>query len=145
MATLLLLCIREMHVSLLSHVMKCWDAMLLAHLPTPCILYLQVCHVRNIHGRSLADIRVAARALERIPSLYPQLDASGLLQKGLPEPKQVHPYTLLVLHSSTASSDSASFPALSSPVELCWVRGLYRDFLTYNMQRRRCADCFWSQ
>ncbi|CAK0770761.1 hypothetical protein CVIRNUC_003799 [Coccomyxa viridis] len=48
----------------------------------------KVCHVRNIHGRSLADIKAAARMLERIPALYPQLDASGLLQKGLPERKQ---------------------------------------------------------
>ena len=61
-----------------------------------------MCHARNAHGRSLADIRAAARALERIPSLYPQLDASGLLQKGLPEAKQVRPLTFILLHSRTA-------------------------------------------
>ena len=62
-----------------------------------------MCHVRNIHGRSLADIKAAARALERIPSLYPQLDASGLLQERLTEQKQACPPTLLLLHSRTAS------------------------------------------
>lgn len=71
----------------------------------------QVCHARNIHGRSAADIKAAARALERIPSLYPQLDASGLLQKGPPEQKQACLLAFLVLHSQTRSIMLAPFPS----------------------------------
>ena len=51
----------------------------------------QVCHERNIHGRSLEEVRSAALAMESIPSLYPQLDASGLLQDIQPKRKQVKP------------------------------------------------------
>ena len=49
----------------------------------------QVCHERNIHGRSLEEVRSAALAMEAIPSIYPQLDASGLLQETQPTRKQV--------------------------------------------------------
>ena len=47
-----------------------------------------MCHGRNIHGRSLDEIRSAAQAMESIPSLYPQLDASGLLLEAQPKRKQ---------------------------------------------------------
>ncbi len=50
---------------------------------------MQVCHGRNIHGRSLEEITSAAQAMESIPSLYPQLDASGLLREAQPKRKQV--------------------------------------------------------
>ena len=93
-------------------------------LPTACDLCLQVCHVRNIHGRSLVDIKAAARVLERIPALYPQLDASGLLQKDLPERKQACPLTLILLHSRTAYVDGVPLSRSTG------VPDLYRDVLT---------------
>ena len=47
-----------------------------------------MCHGRNIHGRSLEEIRSAAHDMESIPSLYPQLEASGLLREAQPKRKQ---------------------------------------------------------
>ena len=50
---------------------------------------VQVCHARTIHGRSLEEITEAAQSMDTIPSLYPQLDASGLLHETQSKRKQV--------------------------------------------------------
>ena len=50
---------------------------------------MQVCHARNVHGRSLEDIKAALQATDPIPMLYPQLDGSSLLHSSQPKHKQV--------------------------------------------------------
>jgi hypothetical protein len=66
---------------------------------------VQVCHARNIHGRSLEEIAEAAQSMETIPSLYPQLDASSLLHESQPKRKQVlcslFILSLALLHQET--------------------------------------------
>ena len=101
--------------------------------------HLQVCHARNIHGRSLADIKAAARVLERIPALYPQLDASGLLQKGLPEAKQVRPFTFILLRSRTAAVDNVPLSGSTR------VPGLYRGVLTTSVVTEALRRLLYAQ
>ena len=61
-----------------------------------------MCHERNIHRRSREEIRSAAQIMEAIPSLYPQLDASGLLREALPKRKQVSPSAMMVAACTSA-------------------------------------------
>ena len=47
-----------------------------------CCSLLQVCHARNVHGRTEEEVAAAAARWEAVPPSMPQLDAAAWL-KGL--------------------------------------------------------------